>query len=141
MLPKKKSIFNLVREFNKDSVNELFAFNFSKMNLVGIDLLMDNTKTFDGITKKEYLGYIGKFLEQKKVKGITEFTYKPIICKNCKKGCAGFIFLDKSNKEYSTFILETENQKISDLKECSKFISENSIKGYKHNFIRDFPVF
>ena len=140
-MKKKNPLLDLVNELQLNSTAVLFATNFSKFNLLGLDLLMDKTKSFDGISKTEYLNYIQTFFEEKQSKNIKELNCKPIVCLRCKKGCTGFIFLDEKNKQYCTFIIEEENGKITDLKECSKFEADTSIDGFKHLNVRDLPIF
>jgi hypothetical protein len=137
----KKQIFELINELHLNSTVELFATNFSKFNLFGLELLMDKSRLFDGISKTQYLNYFKTFFEEKKAQNIKELTCKPILCMQCKKGCSGFVFLDEQNKQSYTFIAEDENGKITDLKECSKFETEQNLVGYKFKHVREFPVF
>jgi hypothetical protein len=137
----KKQIFELINELHMNSTVELFATNFSKFNLFGLELLMDKNKLFDGISKTQYLNYFKTFFEEKKAQNIKELNCKPIVCMKCKKGCIGFVFLDEQNKQSYTFIAEDENGKITDLKECSKFETEQNLVGYKFKHVREFPVF
>ncbi len=140
-MKEKKLIFELINELQLNSTVELFATNFSKFNLFGLEMLMDNSKLFDGISKRQYLNYFKTFFEEKKAQKINELAFRPIVCMQCKKGCTGFVFLDEQNKQSYTFIAEDENGKITDLKECSKFETEQNLVGYKFKNIREFPVF
>jgi len=137
----KKQIFELINELHMNSTVELFATNFSKFNLFRLELLMDKSRLFDGISKTQYLNYFKTFFEEKKAQTIKELTCKPIVCMKCKKGCSGFVFLDEQNKQSYAFIAEDENGKITDLKECSKFETEQNLVGYKFKHVREFPVF
>lgn len=140
-MAKKNPLFELINELHKGSTKELFATNFSKLNILGLELLLDKTKQFDGISKTKYLTYINAFFEDKKSNNIKELDCKPIVCLRCKKGCSGYIFLDNIQKIYYSFIVEEENGKIIDLKECSKFETNISLDEFKHLFVREFPVF
>jgi hypothetical protein len=108
---------------------------------LGLEILLDKTKTFDGATKRAYIDFMDDLFEKKKTQGITEFEYKSIVCKGCKCGLSGYIFIDRTNKVYYTFIVETDDNKVIDLKECYTFDSNADIDGLKHENVRVFPVF
>ena len=136
-----KGILHLMDEINLDSAQESFALNFSKFNLLGLEILLDKSKMFDGISKREYLDYMDKLFEEKKAQEITEFEYKSVVCKGCKCGLSGFIFIDRTNMVYYTFIVEADDRKVIDLKECYTFDSNIEVDGLKHKNVRVFPVF
>jgi hypothetical protein len=136
-----KALLNIIDESKLETISEIFARNFSKFNLMGLEILLDKTKTFDGATKRAYLGFMGELFEDKKAQGITEFEYKSIVCKNCKCGLSGYIFIDRTNKVYYTFLVETDDNKVIDLKECYSFDSNAELEGFKHENVRVFPVF
>lgn len=136
-----KGILNIMDEFKLETVKESFALNFSKFNLLGLEILLDKTKTFDGTTKRAYIDFMDDLFEKKKTQGIYEFEYKSIVCKGCKCGLSGYVFIDKTNKVYYTFIVETDDKKVIDLKECYNFDSNADIDGFKHENVKVFPVF
>ena len=136
-----KGILHLMDEINLETINESFALNFSKFNLLGLDILLDKSKKFDNISKREYLHFMEELFEEKKAQGISEFEYKLIVCKGCKCGLSGYIFIDRTNLVYYTFIIDTDDIKVIDLKECYTFDSIAEVEGLKHKNVRVFPVF
>ncbi len=136
-----KGILNIMDEFKLETVSELFARNFSKFNMLGLEILLDQTRTFDGARKAQYLSCMEELFEEKKAQGVTEFEYKSIVCKRCKCGLSGYIFIDRKNEVYYTFIVETDDIKVIDLKECYTFDSNANIEGFKHKNVRIFPEF
>ena len=47
-----KALLNIIDESKLETISEIFARNFSKFNLMGLEILLDKTKTFDGSTMR-----------------------------------------------------------------------------------------
>lgn len=46
----------------------------------------------------------------------------------CQNGCGGFTFLSNNSRNYIELVIKSENEKVTDLFECSRFQKDNLVK-------------
>jgi hypothetical protein len=100
-----------------------FAYYFSKLDINGIDSILNNQNYYDGITKLEYLNLIKEHFISLKNNDI--FTLKAFsgVCNGCKNGCSGFTFLDENKGFFTDFIIEVKDSEIINFMECFNLIN------------------
>ena len=64
-----------------DGPLEGFAYNFSTLNIDGLDSLLSDYNTYDGVSKAYYLKLIEQAFNNLKRQGITSLLAVPGVCK------------------------------------------------------------
>ena len=119
-----------------NTIPQTFAHVFSTYNLEGIAALLDDTIRYDGgnISKQDYLQEMEYCFDALRARNVHELKVVENTCRGCNKGLKGFVFIDEENKEYYSFVLEVENDKLMDLVECGIFKCDLNLDDYK--FVR-----
>jgi len=104
-----------------DDPKEAFAYYFSKLGITGIDRVLKDNNNYDGESKDFYVSLIRNEFENFKKQNIHYL--KPIkgICKGCKNGCSGYVFIDEKSGFYVNMVIDVKNSEIVDLIECLNF--------------------
>lgn len=110
---------SFVKKF--DDPKETFAYYFSVLDSNGIDRLLNDYHNYDGESKDFYLSLIRNEFDNFKKENI--YYLKPLkgICKGCKNGCSGYVFVDEKSGFYVNMVITVKNSEIVDLIECLNF--------------------
>jgi hypothetical protein len=90
---------------------EAFAHYFSKLDINGLENVLSNQNSYDGITKQKHFVSL-------KVNGIQTLKAIPGLCDGCEKGCAGFTFLDEKDGFFMDFMVKVKDSEIVNFMEC-----------------------
>lgn len=120
---------------------EAFAHYFSKLDINGLENVLSNQNSYDGITKQEYLELIEKHFVRLKNNGIHSLKSIPGVCDSCEKGCNGFTFLDEKNGFFMDFIVKVSDSKIINFMECYNLKNEVEIPNkFEQIFVKTFSL-
>lgn len=126
----------------QNDILNTFAYNFSNLNFDGIANLMEDNIKYDGgnLTKAEYLDCIEVAFSFLKSENVHQLDVLNITCLRCNQGLTGFVFVCPVLRIYYSFILEINDNKLTDLIECSSFhvnCSDNhNIKRYQRALVK-----
>jgi uncharacterized protein YfbU (UPF0304 family) len=135
-----EQIFDSKFEILYEGVLNGFAYYFSRFDIEGIDKLLNDYKSYDGVTKERYLNLITNTIDDLKSKGITSLTDYPGICNGCIKNCNGFSFIDNDTGLYVDIIVEVKNKEITNFMECYDLMNESSITKKQRIVIKEYKV-
>lgn len=116
---------------------------FSEMNSAALEILLDDAKTYQDASKEVFLEKLEElFLTHKKLgddfliaytgKCGAEFSR----CDNCGK--TGYRFVGNHSNNYFDFILELVDQNISDIYDCSRFETTETVENLESKASLDF---
>jgi hypothetical protein len=129
--------------FVKKTENPLYAFAhyFSKLDINGLDNVLSNQNSYDGITKQEYLELIEKHFVSLKDNGIQTLRAIPGVCDGCEKGCSGFTFLDEKGGFFMDFMIMVNDSEIINFMECYNLKNEVEIPNkLEQIFVKTFSL-
>lgn len=111
-----------------------FANHFSNLDIDGLASLLEEEILYGGgkFKKSEYLDFMSSEFSQLKKKNISHLLPAEISCLKCNIGLTGYIFVDKINKSYYSFVLEVKENTLMDIIECNKFNTNYDLFSYKH---------
>jgi hypothetical protein len=101
-----------------DGPLDAFAYNFSTLNIDGLDSLLSDYNNYDGVSKAYYLKLIEKAFNNLKSQGITSLLAVHGVCSGCINGCSGFSFVDSKTGVYVDIIVEIKHKEITNFMEC-----------------------
>lgn len=116
---------------------ETIVHYFSQMDIEMLELLLDNTKTYQEATKETFLKKLNEnVFREFKNNGDAELTSIKGACDadNCNKGCTGFLFLGKASNNYSAFIFEETQGEIHDIYHCRNFKCDEITEELNNSF-------
>lgn len=120
---------------------EAFAHYFSKLDINGLENVLSNQNSYDGITKQEYLELIEKHFVRLKNNGIHSLKYIPGVCDGCEKGCSGFTFLDEKDGFFMDFMVMVNDSEIINFMECYNLKNEVEIPNkLEQIFVKTFSL-
>jgi hypothetical protein len=98
-----------------------------KMDIQKLDELLLKG-TYSSISKdtfmKQLSGVFGAFYDS----GDTVLYSEPGVCKGCQNGCGGFTFFSNNSRNYIEVVIKSEDDKVTDIFECSQFKNDNLVK-------------
>lgn len=97
---------------------DAFAYNFSTLNIDGLDSLLSDYNNYDGVSKEHYLKLIEQAFNKLKRQGITSLLAIPGVCNRCINGCSGYSFVDSKTGVYVDIIVEIKHKEITNFMEC-----------------------
>ena len=97
---------------------EGFAYNFSRLDIEGLDSLLSDYNTYDDVSKEYYLKLIEEAFNNLKRQGITTLLAIPGVCNGCINGCSGYSFVDSKTGVYVDIIVEIKHKEITNFMEC-----------------------
>jgi hypothetical protein len=116
---------------------------FASMNSTALEILLDDAKTYQDASKEVFLEKLEElFLAHKNSGDDYLFSYpgkcgaKCSLCDNCGK--SGYRFVGNHSNNYFDFIFEIGNQSVSDIYDCSRFETTETIKNLKSKASLDF---
>ncbi|HAT80225.1 MAG TPA: hypothetical protein DCS17_02105 [Flavobacterium sp.] len=122
---------------------ELIINAFAEMNVAGLEILLDDVKTYQDATKEVFLEKVEELFLAHKNSGddyLISYSGKcsaeNSLCDNCGK--TGYRFVGNQSNNYSDFIFEIGNETVSDIYDCSNFMTTETIKNLKSQASLDF---
>ncbi|POS00716.1 hypothetical protein Q361_1273 [Flavobacterium croceum DSM 17960] len=119
--------------------------SFRNMSLSMLEVLLDDDKTYQGVTKTIFLEKIESVFTFIKSKGNTKLnSFKGNCSTNCftcnqnKKRNSGYLFVGNNSDFYIPLIFEEKNNEIIDIYICNSF---NAKKVIEHYYYVNFNVF
>lgn len=97
---------------------EGFAYYFSRLDIEGLDSLLREHNSYDGVSKDYYLKLIEEAFNKLKRQGITTLLAIPGVCNGCINGCSGYSFVDSKTGVYVDMIVEIKHKEITNFMEC-----------------------
>lgn len=106
---------------------------FAEMNIAALEILLDDTKTYQDATKEVFLEKLEElYLAHKKIGDDYFIAYQGKCgaeishCDNCGK--TGYRFVGNHSHNYFDFIFELVDENISDIYDCSRFATTETIE-------------
>lgn len=128
---------------NEPTKSELIIEAFASMNSTALEILLDNAKTYQDATKEVFLGKVEElFLAHKNSGDDYLFSYpgkcgaENSRCDNCGK--TGYRFVGNHSNNYFDFVFELVDQNISDIYDCSRFETTETIENLASQACLDF---
>ncbi|MEJ7673741.1 MAG: hypothetical protein WKF59_13850 [Chitinophagaceae bacterium] len=118
---------------------EAIIKSFSKMDIAMLELILDDSKTYQDATKEIFLQKLNDvFIEFKSSNdnSLIAFSGK-CISDTCNKGCKGYSFVGNNSKNHTDFIFEEMETDYKDIYHCSHFKIDNP----EIELSDDFPLF
>ena len=111
---------------------------FCEMNVDMLELVLDDSKTYQDVSKDLFLKNLDKLFTRFKEKKDSYLLAFPGVCsaKICNKGCTGFGFVGNHSKCHTAFIFEGDETQVNDIYICNSFESER-----KDLLMNDFMAF
>ena len=108
------------------------------MNIDMLDLVLDDSKTYQDVSKDLFLKNLDKLFTRFKEKKDSYLLAFPGICSAeiCNKGCTGFGFVGNHSKSHTAFIFDGDETQVNDIYICNSFESER-----KDLLMNDFMAF
>jgi len=93
------------------------------MDIEMLDAFLDENRTYQDLRKDRFLALLEKSFLKAKELGNSQFLVYTGKCGGCKEnfGCSGFTFLGNETKHYMDLIVKSENDRVTDIFECSSF--------------------
>jgi hypothetical protein len=109
---------------------ELIVSAFEKMDMNMLEVLLDDTTTYQHATKEIFLTRLGAIFKSFQCTGDTILKAYPGIC--CSEDCpnkntGGYTFIGNNTSSYTSFIFEEAENEIIDIRSCS------SLKTHEEN--------
>jgi len=98
-----------------------------KMDIQKLDeLLMNNS--YSSISKDTFMKQLSGVFDAFNDSGDTILYSEPGVCKGCQNGCGGFTFFSNKSRNYIEVVIKSEDDKVTDIFECSQFENDNLVK-------------
>ena len=106
---------------------------FSEMNSTALEILLDDTKTYQDATKEVFLEKVEElFLAHKNSGDDYLFSYPGKCCAEISRcdncGKTGYRFVGNHSNNYIDFIFEIGHETVSDIYDCSRFETTETIE-------------
>ena len=122
---------------------ELIIEAFAAMNSTALEILLDNAKTYQDASKEVFLEKVEElFLAHKNSGDDYLFSYpgkccaENSRCDNCGK--TGYRFVGNHSNHYFDFIFEIDRETVSDIYDCSRFETTETIENLASQASLDF---
>ena len=111
---------------------------FCEMNVDMLELVLDDSKTYQNVSKDLFLKNLDKLFTRFKERKDTSLVPFPGVCSAeiCNKGCTGFGFVGNHSKCHTAFIFDGDETQVNDIYICNSFESER-----KDLLMNDFLAF
>jgi len=116
---------------------------FAEMNSAALEILLDDDKTYQNATKEVFLEKVEElFLAYKNSGDAYLISYpgkcgaKCSLCENCGK--TGYRFVGNDSNNYIDFIFEIGHETVSDIYDCSRFETTETIENLASQASLDF---
>jgi len=108
-----------------------------KMDIEMVDAFLDNDKTYQDLEKYLFISKLQKVFETFTDLGDTHLLTVEGRFNSCDKTKTGFTFIGNNSKNYMSIILDTADNKIKDLYECSDFKNKQTNLNLKERIYID----
>ncbi len=130
-------------EINSTQFEQVLHY-FRQMDLVFLDLLLDQHRTYQSMPRKNFLRMLGSAFEIFKRKGNTQLLAYPGKCggENCSGSLlnmVGYCFVGEATPHYLPMIFHVEDGQVLDMFECTEMIHEQTVPGKQYR-IRIDPI-
>jgi hypothetical protein len=114
------------------------------MDIEMLYFILDEEKSYQDFTRNEFLFRLEQVINDFKSAGDTFLNAIEGRCNKCFKNKTGFLFVGNNSKNYMNLLFDVDNNKITDLFECTNFktnfdSSNFSKRFWIHNFEDDLP--
>jgi hypothetical protein len=114
------------------------------MDIEMLYFILDEEKSYQDFTRNEFLFRSERVINDFKSAGDTFLNAIEGRCNKCFKNKTGFLFVGNNSKNYMNLLFDVDNNKITDLFECTNFktnfdSSNFSKRFWIHNFEDDLP--
>jgi hypothetical protein len=111
---------------------EALVYFISRMDTEMVASLLDDDKNYEDVPKYEFLHLLEKAFDKFKAEGDTQL--KPFAgeCRHCYPTCPGQCFVGNNSRKFMPLVFEVDEEKVTDLCECSWFehhFSDGELKG------------
>ena len=130
-----EDVFDAEAEIVFEGVLEGFAYYFSKMDVEGLECLLNDHRLYDGVSKEHYLALIEKAFNKLKSNGIKNLDFFPGTCNGCVKGCSGYSFIDSKTGAYIDLIVTVVDNEITNFMECYYLNNDKHVTNKKERII------
>jgi hypothetical protein len=103
---------------------ELIIDSIKKMNLIMLEVLLDDHKTYQDASKEVFIKKIEKVFSKLKAKGDTQLESYNGFCNSdecSNKGCQGYSFVGKISKNFIDLIFDEAGDDVNDIYDCHGF--------------------
>jgi hypothetical protein len=128
---------------NEPTKAELIIKAFAEMNIAALEILLDDAKTYQDASKEVFLEKVEElFLAHKNSGDDYLISYSGKCgaensrCDNCGK--TGYRFVGNQSNNYSDFIFEIGRETVSDIYDCSRFETAETIENLASQASLDF---
>jgi hypothetical protein len=122
---------------------ELIIEAFAAMNSTALEILLDDTKTYQDASKELFLERLEELFQAHKNSGDDYlFSYPGKCCADASRcdncGKTGYRFVGNQSNNYSDFIFEIGRETVSDIYDCSRFEITETIENLETKASLDF---
>lgn len=103
---------------------QLILESFQNMNLSMLDVLLDDSRTYQNVVKNVFIEKLDTVFTRLKDKGDTHLLAFKGVCisKECdNKGCAGYSFIGNNSKQHIDLIFDELSEDVNDIYQCFTF--------------------
>jgi hypothetical protein len=99
---------------------------FCEMNVEMLELVLDDSKTYQDVSKDLFLKKLDSLFERFKDRKDDSLISFPGSCSTggCNKGCTGFGFVGNQSNGHTAFIFDGDETQVNDIYICNSFYSE-----------------
>lgn len=119
---------------------------FRQMDLVFLDLILDEHRTYQSMHRKKFLSMLGTVFQIFKKKGNTQLLVYPGTCANetcsgCLPDMVGYCFVGEATPHYLAMIFEVKDGRVLDMFECTDMQHEHAVPGKQYRIRIDPMIF
>jgi hypothetical protein len=90
------------------------------------ELLLNNS--YSSLSKDTFVKQLSGVFDAFNDSGDTVLYSEPGVCQGCQNGCGGFTFFSNNSRNYIEVVIKSEDDKVTDIFECSQFVNDNLVK-------------
>jgi hypothetical protein len=98
-----------------------------KMDIQKLDELLLKG-TYSSISKDTFMKQLSGVFDDLNNSGDTVLYSEPGVCQGCQNGCGGFTFFSNNSRNYIEVVIKSEDEKVTDIFECSQFKNDNLVQ-------------
>jgi hypothetical protein len=100
---------------------EAMVYFISQMDTEMVASLLDDDKTYEDVSKLEFLQLLDKTFDEFKSAGDTRLKTFRGECLHCYPTWPGMSFIGEHSRHYMNLVFELEGEQVTDICECSRF--------------------
>ena len=123
-------------------ISETIRHSIENMDIQSLNNTLSADITYQDYPKQEFLKKLSVVFKTFRKFGNTSLSSYSGSCSSCNTNSRGYVFVGNHSSHYMTLLIELEKGEISDLMECSKFITDHKLLNLKDRIkIEDYSKF